>query len=122
MDFNKHIFIGTDIEKINRFENKTVEKSINFLKKIFTDKEIEYCFSNKFPSPHLTARFCAKEAVIKALYSAGIKGIYYSDIEVFHDENMCPMVNIKNHKKIKVKLSISHSIDYATATAILYID
>lgn len=121
-DFFNNIFIGTDVESVKRFENKTLENDLRFLKKIFTEDELKYCFSNKYPSCHLTARFCAKEAVTKALYSANIKGIYYSEIEIFHDENKCPIVKIKNKENFKIKLSMSHSKEYATATALLFVE
>ena len=59
--------IGVDIEKISRFRNKTLEKDEYFLKIIFTDKELEYSFSDSKSAQHLCARFFAKEATIKAL-------------------------------------------------------
>ena len=37
--------IGVDIEKIERFKNKTLENDAHFLKSIFTDAELEYSFS-----------------------------------------------------------------------------
>ena len=110
----ENIFIGTDIEKISRFENKTVEDDMKFLKKIFTEDEIKYCFSNKYPARHLTARFCAKEAITKTLYSADIKSIPYSKIEISHDKNKCPVVTIKGVSNIIVKVSLSTAILYVS--------
>ena len=43
MDF-ENISIGIDIEEISRFENKDLKTDEKFLKRIFTDKEFEYCF------------------------------------------------------------------------------
>ena len=39
--------IGVDIEKINRFDNKDYSKKDIFLNKIFSKKELDYCFSKK---------------------------------------------------------------------------
>ena len=39
--------IGTDIVKISRIENIIKDKGNRFLDKIFTQKEIDYCNSNK---------------------------------------------------------------------------
>ena len=46
MDFN-NIAIGTDIEEVSRFSDKTEGNASDFLKRIFTQKELEYCFKNK---------------------------------------------------------------------------
>lgn len=112
------ISIGTDIEQNSRFKNKTLEIDTKFLYKIFTDKELNYCFSCKFPSQHLCARFCAKEATIKALYKCGIKDVYYNDIEIFKSEEI-PYVKILKYPNINVDISISHCENYSTATAII---
>ena len=56
--FNE-IAIGTDIEENSRFEGKTLENSKNFLERIYTKKELEYCFSCVNSAQHLCARFCA---------------------------------------------------------------
>ena len=61
------MFIGVDIEDISRFNNKTLENDSVFLEKIFTQNELEYCYKQKNYASSLAARFCAKEAVIKAL-------------------------------------------------------
>ena len=43
-----------------------------FLHRVFTDGEIEYSMSMKFPERHLAARFAGKEAVAKA-FGTGIE-------------------------------------------------
>ena len=118
MDFEQ-LYIGIDIEEVSRFENKSVDNNKAFLEKIFTPKELEYCFSKMFYAQHLTARYCAKEAVVKALYPAGIKDVYYKDIEVTNDTNGCPLVSIKKYTNIKAKLSLSHTKTTAIASVIL---
>lgn len=55
--------IGVDIEDIERFKNKSEE----FIQRIFTAVEIDYCQKFSKPESHYAARFCAKEAVIKHL-------------------------------------------------------
>ena len=89
------ISIGVDIEDIHRFSSQL--DNINFLRKIFTSGELEYCFSKTLPAQHFTARFAAKEAVSKALGSLGIvssKEISFRDIEILNDENGAPKVYI----------------------------
>ena len=56
--------IGVDCVEITRFESKHFT-DISFLKKIYTDGEIDYCLSRKPSSQHFAVRFAAKEAVRK---------------------------------------------------------
>ncbi|MCQ2743359.1 MAG: holo-ACP synthase [bacterium] len=112
--------VGCDIEENKRFENKTIEKDKHFLEKIFTQNELKYCFSKSHPAQHLCARFCAKEAVIKALCSIGENKLFPSDIEVLNDENNVPKVDLKKFANLNVKISLSHCKNYSTATAIVY--
>lgn len=49
--------IGVDIEPSLRFRDLDRKESGNFLTKIFTEKEMNYCFSKKAPAQHLAARF-----------------------------------------------------------------
>ena len=111
--------IGTDIEEISRFANKTLENDEHFLTHIFTEKELEYCFSKGKPAQHLCARFCAKEAGIKALTDFGIKNVYYSDIEILNNEFGVPDIRVKGFPELHIKTSLSHSKTYATATVII---
>lgn len=111
--------IGCDIEKISRFEDK-LQNQI-FLNEIFTAKEQEYCLSKGRPAQHFAARFCGKEAVVKALHSADIKGIYYKDIEITNDQDGIPNVFVSklSSENIKIKITLSHCKDYATANAMV---
>lgn len=119
MNFD-NLAIGTDIEEIERFKNKTVEQDEKFLHKIFTPSEIEYCFKDKQYASHLCVRYCAKEAVVKALSQFGITDVYYSDIEILNHENGSPYCIIEKYPEIKIKVSLSHSKTYATATVLCF--
>ena len=87
------LFLGTDICEIQRIEDIYKKYGQEFLKKIYTLREINYCLSNeRMAVPRLAARFAAKEAVSKALKIGmnGLgweKGMYFKDIEVLKDEN-----------------------------------
>lgn len=105
--------IGVDIEDISRFKDKSPE----FIHRIFTPIEIEYCQKYKNPESHYAARFCAKEAVIKALSALGAKNVQLNEIEVYHNENKCPQIRILKplEKNIKFQLSVSHDKTKAIA-------
>jgi len=113
--------IGIDIEKIKRFDNKENSRDENFLKKIFTQKELDYCFSKNNASSHLAGRYAAKEAIIKALSSIYEEKIIYNEIEIVNNSNSVPEVIILKPElnNLKIKISISHNEDNAIAMAIL---
>lgn len=128
------LFLGTDICEVQRIDDIYKKYGNEFLKKIYTLREINYCLSNeKMAVPRLTARFAAKEAVSKALKIGmnGLgweKGMYFKDIEILKDENGAVSVKLygKAHefeKKLCItdwEVSISHSKTNAIATVIGY--
>jgi phosphopantetheine--protein transferase-like protein len=117
-----NISIGTDIEEVARFEGKTLNNDELFFKKVYTAREVEYCFKHKYPSLHLCARYCAKEAVVKALSDFDVKDVYYSDIEILNREDGSPYVILNKYPDLKIKISLSHCKTYATATALVYLN
>lgn len=109
--------IGVDIEDITRFVNKSQE----FYDRIFTKDEQKYCLSKPNPQSHFAVRFCAKEAVIKALSALDISHPILNQIEVFHDENKFPRVRIldKKYEKLVIEISLSHDKTKAVAFVII---
>lgn len=111
-----NISLGVDIEEISRFKDLNRNKDKNFLNKIFTEKEIDYCFSKKEPAQHLTGRFTAKEAIIKAINSLGEKSPSLNMIEIENDKKRIPLVILEGYN---IKISLSHCKDKAIAFAIV---
>ena len=109
--------IGVDIEDIKRFENK----SQNFLDRVYTKNEQEYCLSKALPAKHFAVRFCAKEAPIKALNALNIKHPDLNQIEVFHDENQCPKIRLLNNSDNKLTFDVSLSHDKTKAIAFVVV-
>lgn len=117
----KNLAVGIDIEDINRFDKYSVDKENRFLNKIYTKSEIDYCFSYKSPAKHLAARFCAKEACVKALTKLGIKDVYYNQIEVYRDSFggvSIRLLDKKKYSKIFLEVSLSHSRSTAAANVL----
>lgn len=100
--------IGTDIVKISRIEKSI--KSDAFLKKVFTEREREYCKS----SENFAGIFACKEAYSKAL-GTGIK-MPLTDIEILHNDNGKPYIN----GVVNCDVSISHDGEYAIATVVVW--
>jgi phosphopantetheine--protein transferase-like protein len=111
----QNISIGCDIEENSRFENKTPD----FLDKIFTKSELEYSLKSKKYSHHLCARFCAKEAIVKALSEFKINDVFYKDIEITNKENGAPKARIEKYPDIDIKISMSHCKSYSIANVVL---
>lgn len=109
--------IGVDIEDISRFKNKPQE----FLDRLYTQNEQEYCFSKPSPESHFAVRFCAKEAAIKALNSMGIRHPRLNRIEIYHDENQCPKIKLEGglYNNLSVEVSLSHDKTKAIAFVII---
>ena len=119
--------IGIDIIEIDRIKN-SLSKRGDFLKKLFTDKEIELFESKGYKAETIAGNFAAKEAISKSL-GLGIRGYNFKDIEILRDDLGKPIVNTYNNlEKIcidynisQIKVSISHGKDYAVANAIAII-
>jgi holo-[acyl-carrier protein] synthase len=58
--------VGLDLLEIDRLE-RALERRPGLAERIFTAAEREYAATRPRPAQHLAARFCAKEAVSKAL-------------------------------------------------------
>ena len=118
--------IGIDIIEIDRIKSSVEKYGDHFLKKIYTQTELDYSMSKGNKYQHLAARFAAKEAVFKALSTGWSKDVGWQDIEIYNEPNGMPLVKLKgdlesfltNGKNLKI--SMSHSRDYVTCVAIIY--
>ncbi len=118
---------GIDIVEVFRMREAIDKWGMNFLSKVFTDKEIQYSNSKRFAPQHFAARFAAKEAVVKAFGEARKSPVQWTDIEVFNDKEGKPIISFSNDAlKLKKKknvsevvVSMSHSKNYAVANVIL---
>ena len=116
---------GVDIVEVKRIERLIEKKREFFYKKIFTKIEIDYIISKNHSSKTVSGLFASKEAVSK-LIGSGIGRLNWKDVEVVHDENGRPFINI--NKKIErllndidlnsIEISISHEREYAICFAI----
>lgn len=111
--------IGTDIIEIPRIARAIERRGEGFLGRVFTDREIARYREN---IPSLTARFAAKEAVMKAL-GKGFFDIGWREIEVFSGPGGEPAIRLygkakRRAAKLGIKnlaLSLSHCREYAIA-------
>ena len=70
--------VGIDLLEIARLE-LSLQRRPALAARLFTHAELAYSSARARPGQHLAARFCAKEAVAKAL---GLEGWAFRDVEV----------------------------------------
>lgn len=90
--------------------------------RLFTDAERAYCDGFARPGPHLAARFCAKEAVAKAL---ALDVWAFRDVEVVAT-GTAPEVRLSGRAAARAAelgrepaISLTHSHSTAAAVAVL---
>lgn len=74
----KGLGIGLDLLEVDRLE-RALERRPRLADRLFTRGERDYAEARPRPGRHLAARFCAKEAVAKAL---GMTAWSFRDVEV----------------------------------------
>jgi holo-[acyl-carrier protein] synthase len=110
--------IGIDLLEIERLE-RALERRPRLARRLFTNAEIEYANARARPGQHLAARFCAKEAVAKAL---GLRGWAFADVEVVATDG-APSVRLTGTSAEcaagrEVSVSLTHTRTTAGAVAI----
>jgi holo-[acyl-carrier protein] synthase len=121
------IGIGVDLVDCNRIQNSIDRFGERFLKRVFTEGEIAYSNSMKFPARHLAARFAAKEALSKAFGTGIGKAMGWRDLDVRKKESGEPYVvlsggaeRMANEQEVgRVWVSLSHTDESAMATIVL---
>jgi holo-[acyl-carrier protein] synthase len=119
--------IGTDIVEVARIERLLRDKGGEFLARVFTPTEVEYCNARPKPGPHFAARFAAKEAFMKAIGTGWAKGVGFGEIGVENNSDGKPRLVLTGEAQSFMDgkgpsflwLSLSHTKDYATATVVI---
>jgi holo-[acyl-carrier protein] synthase len=74
--------VGFDLEDLEDFGRTMDQSGEAFLNRVYTEPEIEYCRSQPHALQSYAARYCAKEAAMKALGIAGMEGLKWRDFEI----------------------------------------
>ena len=112
--------VGIDLLDVARLE-RALERQPRLAERLFTDGERGYADRRARPGMHLAARFCAKEAVAKAL---GLRGWAFREVEVVATET-APEVRLSgaaamraHELGVEVRLSLTHTDATAGAVAL----
>jgi len=119
--------IGVDLVECARIDHSLERFGEKFLHRVFTDGEIEYSMSMKFPARHLAARFAAKEALSKAFGTGIGKSMGWRDIDVRKKPSGEPFLVLTGGAETLAKergvtnalITLSHSDEHAVATIVL---
>jgi holo-[acyl-carrier protein] synthase len=112
--------VGIDLLEIERLE-RALARRPRLAERLFTEGERAYAAERARPGQHLAARFCAKEAVAKALR---LEALNWQEIEIV-GEGGPPSVRLHGAARaraedlgVEVSVSLTHSRRDAAAAAI----
>jgi holo-[acyl-carrier protein] synthase len=119
--------MGVDLVECARIEHSLERFGDRFLHRVFTDGEITYSKSMKFPARHLAARFAAKEAVSKAFGTGIGKAMGWKDIDVRKKESGEPFLVLTGSAEALARsrgitstlITLSHTDNHAMACVVL---
>jgi len=117
------LLVGIDIVDIERIK-QAVNRTPRFLHRVFTSRELEYCFKKANPYPSLAVRFAAREAVRKL--DQGFVRVPFHDTEIAIGEGGKPCMVMHNKAlqragELGIKnlaVSLSHSKEQAIAVVV----
>ena len=114
--------VGLDLLEIDRME-RALARRPRLAERLFTAAEREYAAGKARPAQHLAARFCAKEAVAKAL---GLRAWSPRDVEVVGGGDEPPRVRLAGAAAERaaqlgasVSVSLTHTRGLAAAAGLV---
>jgi holo-[acyl-carrier protein] synthase len=118
---------GIDLVECARIQRVLERFGDRFLQRVFTEGEIAYAMSMKFPARHLAARFAAKEAVSKAFGTGIGKAMGWRDIDIQKKPSGEPFVVFSGPAKqlatergvTAALVTLSHTEHHAMAAVVL---
>jgi len=119
--------VGVDLIECARIDKVHTRQGDRFLQRVYTEAEQAYCLGMRNPTPHLAARFAAKEAVAKA-FTTGIGAhLGWKSIEVTKGPREEPHIRLDAQGETLLKqlgarqilISLSHTEFYGHAVALL---
>jgi holo-[acyl-carrier protein] synthase len=113
--------VGIDLLEVERME-RALARRPRLADRLFTDAERAYAARRARPAQHLAARFCAKEAVAKALE---LRAWAPRDVEVIGGGDGPPAVRLSGRAAeraeelgVEVRVSLTHTRGMAGAVAV----
>ena len=114
------ISTGFDLEDLERWRRPLA--LLRRPERIFSADEIEWCLNRRDPIPHFAVRWCAREAVIKAMRPLVALRIFDVETQRRTDGSIAPALTRGRRwpaEMIDIDLSVSHSRTTVGAVATL---
>lgn len=101
--------VGVDIEMVSRFDTPDP--------RLFTEAELELCAASADPAESRAGRWCAKEAVVKAVARHVL--LSPREVEILADPAGRPVVHLLRPQlgRVRCDVSITHGSGIAAAVA-----
>jgi holo-[acyl-carrier protein] synthase len=117
--------IGIDLIEIEKIAASIGSES--YLRKVFTEAEIEECRSVAGAAERFAGKFAAKEACMKAVGKGIRQGAWFTQIEILNEESGAPYVRVHGEMESSMKemgvktihISVTHTKSTAAAIVIL---
>jgi holo-[acyl-carrier protein] synthase len=120
-DYPTAPLIGVDLVEPGRLADR-LSRTPGLVTGLFREDEIAYCEAQIVPAEHFASRFCAKEAVKKAL---GLDAWDPRDIEIVGGGDACVSVRLHDDARrraadlgVELTISMSHLESVAVAVAL----
>lgn len=122
--------LGIDVIEVKRVGDAIDRHKERFTRRIFTQREIDYCSTKKSAMLHYAGRFASKEAAFKAMGTGWSGSIAWADVEVTNLPSGAPEIHfygkalerIEAMKAVRAFVSISHIEGLAAAVVVLEAD
>ena len=117
--------LGTDIVDVPRIKHSFDEYGERFLKRVFTDVEIEYC--ERFGETrflHYAARFAAKEAFSKAIGTGMRDGMSFKNVGIRNEPSGKPVIELHGEMLERwgshiIHVTLSHTATIGLAVVVI---
>lgn len=122
------IGIGTSIVEVVRVAKHLADHGDVFLRRVYTEREIQRGISRKRPAEWFAGRWAAKEAMLQALGTTWKKGgVAATDVEIAERSHGVLEVRVRGRAKLlvlarrtcDVKIAVATNRYFATATVLV---
>lgn len=118
--------VGVDIVDVASLAEIIRESGDDYIRRVFTPLEIEYCDQVADSMGSYAARFAAKEAAMKALGTGWDQGVDWHDFEIVNEPSGQPIMHVRGKAEELLKersvssvwVSLAHVQGYAIAQVV----
>jgi holo-[acyl-carrier protein] synthase len=118
---------GVDLIEVERIAHSIERFGERFLRRVYTDDEIDYCRRRRVSAESFAARFAAKEAGAKALGTGISRGVTWNEFQVARSPGQRPVLELRGRAALlarelgvrAISLSLAHTSGLAMATVVM---